>query len=277
MDTAPKKRKLEGLSHFKDSLRRALVCLRASLTDRILTSAQAPLIQELDDKQDNANFLILSRDNINHPISDLDQLGSEQVLTYIEQIRDDHIAAEIAWVNTDSPFSIWLNPEDLKASQHFHNLAVLTCTCDGTDLTKTLPWASYQVSSTKKDLQDLQSWLKSQLKKLSCSSRRFKVLSDSLGKTGTLFSSIKELNLGSDGATLTMTISGSIKKGPASTEEIIINTLKETASHCITVSLGDSDQVQLSIPINDHEIELKAFFLLRDVTKKPQSQPSKVG
>ena len=267
----PKRKRFEGLIHFKDSLRQTVVCLQASLAKRFATSVQSPLIENLDETAEDAYYLLLSSDQDVGQVSDEAEINQHHVLTRLCQCFDDKTRDAIAWHQQDlAKVSAWLDPADQIGSSYLYLILLQICNqSQNLDLKLCRTWGSFAETHDFQSMQSVSQWIEGWRQAYRVNDERTKVFSKSLKQAGPLFESIDQLQLSSDGTFISLTIEGRIDSNLKASTQQIIDACKDLSGHTVVLNLHEVDQISIVLPIRitqgSRPYGLRSFIVIRDL------------
>ncbi|SMF22434.1 hypothetical protein [Pseudobacteriovorax antillogorgiicola] len=265
MTVPQKKKRFEGLIHFKDSLRQTIVCLQASLKQGFATESQSPLIAKLNQDQEEVYFLLFSSNRNVGQISELNQLSHHHLLAFIHQIHADDITSAVRWHQyPQAAISIWMDPSDRLASNYMHNLISQVCQkTQSIDFTRCHGWGSHRTQLNLGNGKQANDWLGKWHEDYGTDEDRAAIMSQLLSEGQSFFSEVQKVSISSDGTYTTLTIDGKLSSRDQQGMKHTLENLKRLPAHIIGINLGNKDQVEFCVPIRvTTATPLKAVFVI---------------
>jgi len=273
MTTKPKKKRFEGLIHFKDSLRQTAVCLQASLTDKFATSVQSEFVRQLDAGSEDVHFLLFSSSDQVGQVSCEDEISSHHILSRIQQKESIQLSSEVEWHQHDkTKISVWIDPTDQLAANAFYRVISHICYTNQTlNLRDCQNWGSLITEHSYSELKQGKAWLSQWQSLFQLNSERLNLIRSSLDQVTPYFADIDNLYLTSDGTCVSLIIEGEIQEQNKNNLTQTIRFLRDLAFHSITVNFGARDQISFTSPIRLHASQqqsaLKSFLLIKGLEK----------
>lgn len=267
----PKRKRFEGLIHFKDSLRQTVVCLQASLTKRFATSVQSRFIETLDGKEDDAYYLLLSSDQDVGQVSDETEINRHHVLTRLCQCDGADTQHSISWHDQKlAKVSAWLDPSDQIGSSYLYLILLQICNqSQQLDLKRARTWGSIAETHKFQSLEAVAVWIEGWRRAYRVNDERTKIFTKGLQQTCPLFQSIDHLQLSSDGTFISLTIEGQIQDQYKSNMQATVETCKHLSGHTIVLNLQEIDQLSIVLPIRitqrSCQYGLRGFIVIKDL------------
>ncbi|MFW7377543.1 MAG: hypothetical protein ACOH5I_01890 [Oligoflexus sp.] len=273
MTTKPKKKRFEGLIHFKDSLRQTAVCLQASLNNKIATSVQSEFVKQLDAGPEDVHFLLFSSADQVGLVSREDEMTSHHILSRFHQKTSDELAKEIEWhLHEKTKVSVWIDPIDHLAANAFYRIISHVCYSGQTlNLKHCQNWGSLITDHSYSDLQQAKVWLAQWQSLFQLNQERLNLIRNSLDQTHAYFTDIDNLYLTSDGTCVSLIIEGELQQHNKTNLTQTVRLLRDLTFHSVTLNLGERDQLCLTSPIRlnsaQHPSPLKSFILIKGLQK----------
>lgn len=273
MTTRPKKKRFEGLIHFKDSLRQTVVCLQASLSSKFATSVQSEFVRKLDEGSDDAHFLLFSSGTQVGQVDEEHDLCSHHILSRIHQKEAGELADEVCWHRHDkSKVSVWIDPSDHLAASAIYRIISCICYSGQTlNLKDCQNWGSLITSHSYTDLNKAKAWLNQWQGFYQLNIERLNLIRSSLEQLTPDFTAIDQLYLSSDGTSISLIIEGELLDQLKNNLDQTVEKLRGLSYHSVIINMSDKDQLCLTSPIRlltfHQQSPLRSFVLIRGLEK----------
>lgn len=277
MAVKPKKKRFEGLIHFRSTLRQTMVCLQASLRNKFATSVQSEYVKSLDEGPDDAHYLLFSSTQKVGEVQSESEIDSHHILSRFYQKESQDLKNEVVWHHQDNAkISLWIDACDALASSELFRIISHICHSGQTlNLKACQNWGSQISLHSYQDLKTAKEWLKQWQSLFRLSQDRLDLICLALDQTVGEFQRLDQLVLASDGTCTSLIIEGQVLDQHKKDLNSALRTLRNLPLHSITLNLGEVDQISLTSPIrsltNQSLPSLCSFLLIRGL-KKTSSQ-----
>ncbi len=266
--TAVKRKRFEGLIHFQEPLRQALVCIQAAYAGRFATAFQSEFIKARDTK-DLSHFLLTSDG------SDLGEVSAtleeRHLLMAIEQLDDGQENWKKSLPEPDVKISAWLNTGDpLVCQQLYLLLAMAVAETSEFDLSRMNALGSIETELNKARSE---AWM---------SAERISLYDEFQKDVAKIFKIDRE-RISTDGCSVSYLVEGETSLSAEDAFRAIIQGLKSNSRHLVIANYisGPKPRLQcvyltpMRLPLKElQNVGLKGFVLLRDIKEKAAKQNS---
>lgn len=283
-----KKKRFEGLIHFREALRQSIVCLQASMGDRFAHSLQSELVRTLDESAPNASafhLLFASQGRDLGQVDTKEQMRNHHVLARIYQQQATDLKDELHWNGqSDAQLSAWLDPSDAQATAYFTRLVSMVCNGSGPlDLKEASSWGSMIQSKAMRKPSDCAAFIEQcQIQFGFCHERKIAML-EFADRLLPLLRSTKSVHLLADGTSIGIMIEGQARVQLPHATQMFFDQLASCRAHTMAINCMSS-QVQFAMftPVRMNHANLgvpalKGLIVLHDLKRAKKLKTSKLA
>lgn len=284
----PKKKRFEGLIHFKEALRQTIVCLQAAMEDRFASTLQSNLIKQLDQNPEQAFHLLFGIKQAVGEINQASDLKSSHLLARIYQQQSEDLRQEICCPAQDlKHINMWINPSDPLMASYFFRLVSLACQGHPQfDLKDSLSWGSVMRSQEVSDVKSTLAFVESCSNQYGFTWDRQTIVQEFVQSLAPILQTFSSVHLHADGSYISFVVEGMPKADLRNQFCSWVQKLSESGAHSLAINIPEEPSlptqfaVLMPIRLQNKSVNipyLKGFILLHQICRKKEAEKPKLA